>query len=358
MIGMIKFPTLIVLYFFSSLLAAQEQNLTPVVFGPRVVSEGDVFELQITMANFNTDEITSVNTEQEQDIQFNNGVAIVRYKADQTSMDLRGDITIKSNGKEITRNWEHFVAVMKHSAQVGNDLPYLYRGIENKIEAVAMGFPSTKATGTGIVLTKKEDGYYGYPDAKSDTVVVSVYGIQPWGEEVFIKKQRFRVLNVPAPILKLNGAKSGNEVSIDTLLLEAKLDDSAPIKADFDIESWDVFSNGKRITGSGNDLSGAKKNIKSSIFYLLGGPGLGAMGPFRSMGNISWVILGFRSRKCTRTFLLGHRSSDFRLDAHVSLYKRYNNTYCHRFLIFFESFWSPGRLRWQPTWSRLESLAF
>lgn len=261
---MIKFPIIFVLCFFSSLLVAQEQNLTPVVFGPSVVSEGDIFEVQITMANFNKNEITSVNTDQEQDIQFNNGVAIIRYKADQTSMNLSGDITIKSNGKEITRNWDHFVAVMKHSAQVGNELPYLYRGIENKIEAVAMGFPSTKASGTGVMLTKKEDGYYGYPDAKTDTVVVSVYGIQPWGDEVFIKKQSFRVLNVPAPILNLNGIQSGNEVSIDTLILEAKLDDSAPIKADFEIESWEVFANGKRITGSGNDLSTARKNIKST----------------------------------------------------------------------------------------------
>ena len=44
-------------------------------------------------------------------------------------------------------------------------------------------------------------------------------------------------------------------------------------------------------------------------------------GPFGRMGNVNWVILGFRSEKCTQIFL-GPRTSDFRPDYGDFLYKR------------------------------------
>ena len=52
------------------------------------------------------------------------------------------------------------------------------------------------------------------------------------------------------------------------------------------------------------------------MHYLLnfvGGPGLGTLGSFGRMGNVNWVILGFRPQKCTQ-FFLGPQSSDFRPD--------------------------------------------
>ena len=46
-------------------------------------------------------------------------------------------------------------------------------------------------------------------------------------------------------------------------------------------------------------------------FYFFGGPGPGVRGPFGRMGNVNWVILGFRPEKCTQ-IILGPRTSDFR----------------------------------------------
>ena len=40
------------------------------------------------------------------------------------------------------------------------------------------------------------------------------------------------------------------------------------------------------------------------------GPGPGVREPFGRMGNVNWVILGFRPEKCTQ-FSLGPRTSDF-----------------------------------------------
>ena len=47
------------------------------------------------------------------------------------------------------------------------------------------------------------------------------------------------------------------------------------------------------------------------FFDFFGGPGPGVRGPFGRMGNVNWVILGFRPEKCTQIFL-GPQFSDFR----------------------------------------------
>lgn len=260
---MTKFYILIIVCTITNFLTAQEPTLTPIVFGPSVVSEGDLFEVQITVANSNREEITSVLTEGEQNIEFKDGIAIVRFKADRSLMALKGVITIKSNGEVITKKWDHDVFVMKHIAQIGNDLPYLYRGIENKIDTRAMGFPSTIVNGSGVAISKKQGDYYAYPDAKTDTVTISVSGMTVTGDEVFIRDQKFLVLNIPSPQLSLNGTLSGNEVSIENLRLEAKLDSSAPVSAAFSIVSWEIFANSKSQKGNDKDLSIAKKTIKS-----------------------------------------------------------------------------------------------
>ena len=54
-----------------------------------------------------------------------------------------------------------------------------------------------------------------------------------------------------------------------------------------------------------------KSEISIDFFEFFEGPGLGFREPFGRMGNVNWVISGFRYQKCTQ-FLFGPRTSDFR----------------------------------------------
>jgi len=62
---------------------------------------------------------------------------------------------------------------------------------------------------------------------------------------------------------------------------------------------------------TGHIYKSPKRHKSVDFFCFFGGPGLGVRGPFGRMGNVNWVILGFRSEKCAQ-FFLGPRTSDFR----------------------------------------------
>ena len=74
--------------------------------------------------------------------------------------------------------------------------------------------------------------------------------------------------------------------------------------------------------------------IRDSFF---GGPGLGVRGPFGRMGNVNWVILGFRPQKCTQ-FFLGPRTSDFRPDYGDPYIKGPKRQFVLHFLTIFSTF--------------------
>ena len=50
-------------------------------------------------------------------------------------------------------------------------------------------------------------------------------------------------------------------------------------------------------------IKGPKREKSIDFLDFFGGPGPGALGPFGRMGNVHWVILGFRPQKCTQIFL-------------------------------------------------------
>ena len=81
------------------------------------------------------------------------------------------------------------------------------------------------------------------------------------------------------------------------------------------------------------------------FFDFFGGPGPGVRGPFGRMGNVNWVILGFRSEKCTQ-FFLGLRTSDFRPHKRISYIKGSKRQFFLYFFTIFSGFvGSQGRLR-------------
>ncbi|MFT6922179.1 MAG: hypothetical protein ACJA1C_001181 [Crocinitomicaceae bacterium] len=258
--------SLLTIVFLSQLIIAQENadlnEFSPIVFGPSVAHEGDVFELRIVMSNLNCEKIISVNAENKKDIRYENGLAIITFEAGPLFMDLTGDITIKkSTGKEVTIGWHHSVVILGHHAVIKNSKPVLYRGIENKIDAYAVGFTARQLTASGASLTKKNNSYFARPGARNDSVVISIYGIQPSGDKVFIRKQVFMVLDIPVPVITLNGKLNGEKIASNSLMLNVKLDSASPVEADFEIISWELFTNKKNIQGIGRDLITAKESI-------------------------------------------------------------------------------------------------
>ena len=81
-------------------------------------------------------------------------------------------------------------------------------------------------------------------------------------------------------------------------------------------------------------IKSPKRRFFIDFFDFFGGPGPGVRGPFGRMGNVNWVILGFRSEKCTQ-FFLGPRTSDFRPDYRNSYIKGKTNQNNLRFVNIF-----------------------
>ena len=57
-----------------------------------------------------------------------------------------------------------------------------------------------------------------------------------------------------------------------------------------------------RCVYSDSYIKTTKSRISIDFFDFFEGPGPGVWGPFGRMGNVNWVILGFRPEKCTQFF--------------------------------------------------------
>ena len=78
------------------------------------------------------------------------------------------------------------------------------------------------------------------------------------------------------------------------------------------------------------------------FFEFFEGPGPGVRERFGRMGNVNWVILGFRSEKCTQ-FFLGPRTSDFRPDYGNLIYKGPQKVMFQQFFNIFSVFFRANR---------------
>jgi hypothetical protein len=159
------------------------------------------------------------------------------------------------------------------------DMNLLYRGYDNKIEAIAMGYPETVVSGNGIALShvKAEPFpyYTGRIPGKPNQVNISVSGHNPsTGKSVVLGNFRFRVSDLPEGVCVLGNAKSGDILKGDEKTISVKPVSGLPIEPTYNVTSWELHCTQGKFSGEGDALSEAalaaiRTSMKGSVVSLL-----------------------------------------------------------------------------------------
>ena len=180
---------------------------------------------------------------------------------------LNGNLLVELAGVPTELPFDFEYTVGKPSASVAApELNVMYRGYDNKIQAVASGYPpdAVKVSCSGCSsFSKKGDLYIArVSGGKEATVSVTAEGKK-------IGFQKFRIMPMPKPQPYFAGQTYGKKTIKSGLLkqappLKARLADS-PLNVQFSVKSFtlDVIVNGKIITekARGGSLTPKMKNL-------------------------------------------------------------------------------------------------
>lgn len=260
-------------------------TIIPLARGPEVVNQGDEFQLEVMMAVYDKDKAPEVTIEGGEVSEIRDGKGIIKMRGEGNTMNLSGTVSIKNrSGIKRTMKWEKTVTVMKPSGSIElPELNVLYRGYNNKVNATASGFPNTSLTGSGASLTPTSDGMYNArPTGSGRTASLTVSGRTAEGKTVALKTVQYRVLNLPKPTMYWGSVADGGSASRSEKFLFTKYGDDVPLKAKFNILSWDIMIEGasRSTKGPGSVLSEeaskmlkvAKSGSRVSYFLKVKGP--------------------------------------------------------------------------------------
>ncbi len=215
---------------------------------------------------------------------------------------LEGNLLVELAGSptELPFNFEYTVG--KPSASIAApELNVMYRGYDNKIQAVASGYPpeSIKVSCSGCSsFSKKGDLFIARVSGGSEaTVSVTADGKK-------IGFQKFRIKPLPKPQPYFGGATYGTKTIRSGTLkqtppLTAKLADS-PLNIKFNVKSFtlDVIVNGKIITekGRGGALTPKMKNMvkkakKGQKIYISDVMVAGPDGKSKPIGGLTLKVI-------------------------------------------------------------------
>ncbi|MCH2224528.1 MAG: hypothetical protein MK066_07135 [Crocinitomicaceae bacterium] len=243
-------------------------KIMPLAYGPAVANAGDEVELQVMMAAFDSDNQPTVTSSTGAVTYPGNGQGIVKFKAGGATMNLTGTVSIKNkSGVAKTENWNHEITIMKPSGSIElPELNVLYRGYANKVDPTASGYPFTVLTGSGCTVSKSGDLYIAKPGG-GKVAYLTVSGKTADGKTVQLKKQEYRVSNLPDPELYWGAAKNGQKGSKYETKLFAKYPPEIPLKASFKIVKWECQvpgALGKLPSGPGGNISAASGLLKAA----------------------------------------------------------------------------------------------
>jgi gliding motility-associated protein GldM len=218
-------------------------KIMPLVVGPELANTGDEVRLNVLMAAYDSDKQPEVTMNGVKIEEVRDGMAFISTKASGgNEMVLEGEITIRNkSGMAKTRKWSKTIKIMKPMGTVSlPDLNVLYRGYENRIDAVASGYDQTVLSGNGVSLSKNGGGWIGAP-GKGRECTITVSGKSSLtNKTVSLGAFKFRVSSLPDPELYFGAAKSGTNASKSETRLFAKYPPEIPLKADFRILDWEL----------------------------------------------------------------------------------------------------------------------
>ncbi len=245
-------------------------KIMALAYGPEVVNSGEEVKLEVLMAAYDSDKKPTVTMGGQNVEDVREGKGFITTKASGGSeMVLSGEITIKNkSGVPKTLPWSKTIKIMKPMGTVSlPEMNMLYRGYDNKVEAVASGYEQTKVSGSNVTLTKSGSGYIGRPGSGREcSITVSGYN-STTGKTVSLGTFKFRVSNLPPPQLKLGSLEPGASASAGAMramtTLFAKYPPEIPLNASFSVTSYDISVSGapRPISGTGAALSGEAQNL-------------------------------------------------------------------------------------------------
>jgi hypothetical protein len=215
---------------------------------------------------------------------------------------LSGTLDVELNGEVRPLPFAFEYTVGKPSASIAApELNVMYRGYDNKIQAVASGYPTeaVKVSCSGCSSFSKKGDLYIARVAGGQEATVSVTAD---GKKIGF--QKFRIMPMPKPQPYFGGTTYGDKTIKTGILkqtppLTAKLADS-PLDINFSVKSFtlDVIVNGKIITekGNGGTLSPKMKNMvknagKGQKIYISDVMVAGPDGKSKPIGGLTLKVI-------------------------------------------------------------------
>ena len=235
-------------------------KITALAHGKSVANRGEEVSIQVMMAAYDSDNQPTVTISSGADgvepTYSGDGTGVVKVTTSGSSMMLTGTVSIKNkSGVAKTEDWKHEIIVVEPNGAIElTDLNILYRGYPNKVECSGSGYETITLSGAGV--SKSGTGYIVKP-GKGKEQTLTVTGRNANGDSKVLKTGKFRISNMPDPILFWGSAKSGTKGSKSSRLLLAKYTPEIPLKASFKVIKWTCYAPGLK----GAPPSGAGSNI-------------------------------------------------------------------------------------------------
>ncbi len=239
-------------------------KVVSLAMGPAIANSGDEIEVKVMMAAFDSDNQPLVTTNDGAILSIRNGQAIVKAKVSGSGeMVLSGTVAIKKKSGEMKEEpWSFPVKIMKPAGAISlPDLNVLYRGIPNRVSAVASGYDQTILSSTGLnSLTKSGEYWIAAPGNGRDATLTVSGKNSVTSKTSMLLSQKYTIMPIPNPELFWGAAGTGQKAPLSQGKLFTKYGDGIPIKAEFKILTWECQipnSAGKPLSGTGDDISAA-----------------------------------------------------------------------------------------------------
>ncbi|MBI1837895.1 MAG: hypothetical protein HYR91_11590 [Flavobacteriia bacterium] len=230
-------------------------------YGPASANQGDEFEVKVMMAAYDSDNqpVVTTSTGTVDKANSKDGYGLIKAKGTSgPEMTLKGTVSIKKKSGEMKKEpWELKVVVMKPQGTVSlPDMNVVYRGYPNLIVGVASGYEETILNGTNISLKKGANGsYIGTPGAGRECSISVAGRNKAANKTVQLGKFPFRVSGLPSPQVYLGslatGMSAGKSAIAAMTRLSAKYPPEIPLKAEFNVDTWEVTVSGAPRPASG-----------------------------------------------------------------------------------------------------------
>lgn len=143
----------------------------------------------------------------------------------------------------------------------------LYRGYPNKIVAAVTNNEGKKVRliGSNVTIEKYNDldnsNTYIVNPGQGRSASLSILLVDSLSIDT-IRTIKYRVLNLPDPVMYWGGVKNGHKGNIRTKVFFAKYPPEIPLNAKFRVVSWEVAFEGDTISGEGSNISSAEELLK------------------------------------------------------------------------------------------------